>query len=125
MRIWGLINLMRDPSNDVPPSIFDLPEWDDYREIFHNFDKLCNEGRYDVLRIVLPDKLTRQLLLHMKTKFYAGFFEGKHRLYSYKKHDLQLEELSVLEAFDRYGERIKEALEYGSCATDSDIDRAW
>ena len=125
MRIWGLVNLMLLPGNEVPPSVFDSSEWDDYRHIFHDFDMLVDEGRYEILRTVLPDNLTRQLLGYMNTRFYVGFFGGKTRLYPYRHPGIQLEELSILQAFDRYGERIKDALEYGSCAVDTDIDPAW
>lgn len=118
MRIWSLINLIRQCNLRISSSFFEDKRWQEYERTFLDFDILYEQKRYEELRKTLPDNLVEEILSHIEMQFYLT----EDRLYSYNISTGVVQTLSILEAFQKFKERILDANEYGSCGINDPID---
>jgi hypothetical protein len=117
MKFWEVVSAFRDEP-DILATVFGSDKWrSQYFELFSHFGEFENEQRRDVMDMLLPLELTREIAANChKKRFWHD--PSRQELRAADEGFLlpgRYIEMTALEVHDRFGgSMIEEVCEYGS-----------
>jgi len=115
MKFWELISSFRS-EEEILTSILDKPQWTEYKKKYNISKKDEVEHKREILDIVVPFELLKEICGISKQKFYLYYKNQPQIITSFKRTKKNIYEvISPLDILIRYGgQYIEEVLEKGS-----------